>query len=437
MIAKPRAAAIKIVAVYWTLLILGMVTYTSLRLDALTQLEPVWTGAIGGSALGQLLAAKRYRTWLAMMIVLAIAMLLLPQMPHELGGKRLWLSFLPAALCGYWSLGDRTSLAAFWFPAMIWMLSILDGTHANALPGREGLVLFAALAALFVVYLRVREERRVALWQTIAAEPLATSKPAVIVQDRTAAQVASGAWALLVTGLGFGVTAWLAPLLWQPEVNAGGHSTARTLDVAYATATTNYIATRDRRLEVARQRAATYQRVPGEYHVTGSYAGSYELAPSADADSLAAYNEREPPKLPCCPIDDEIDTKHVRVKEFLALGRSDEQVEHKPTFACRQCTYVERYEAEHVAYRDVDRNDGVVESVVGGGDVEGDDVGGNVVGGDGVAVVRGGDVGAMRLGDVDAMRGGDVGAMPAVMSARCAAVVSARRAAVMSARGRR
>src|SRR6187551_1472614 len=102
MIAKPGAAAFKIIAVYWTLLILGMVTYTSLRLDAITQLEPVWTGAIGGSLLGQLLAAKRYRTWFAMMLVLAVALVLLPQMPHELGGKRLWLSFLPAALCGYW-----------------------------------------------------------------------------------------------------------------------------------------------------------------------------------------------------------------------------------------------------------------------------------------------------------------------------------------------
>ena len=217
---------------------------------------------------------------------------------------------------------------------MVWMLSILDGTHANALPGREGLVLFAALSALFVVYLRVREERRVALWQTVAPDPLAAPKPAVVIQERAAVQLASGAWGLLVTGLGFGVTVWLAPLLWQPEVNAGGHSTARTLDAAYETAKATYVATHVHRTEVAHHRPSGYRRpvntAPSLVYVTGSYDGSYAQT-TAEA---GAYIDREPPppKLPCCPIDDEVYTKHVRVKEFLAIGRSDEQVEHKPKF---------------------------------------------------------------------------------------------------------
>src|SRR5258708_6310567 len=107
-----------------------MALYTALRLDALDAIAPVWIGTIGGTRLG--------------------------------------MAFLPAAVSGYWSLGDRTSLAAFWFPAVIWMLSILDGTDASAMPDRTGLALLAALAAMFVVYLCVREERRVALWRAVA-----------------------------------------------------------------------------------------------------------------------------------------------------------------------------------------------------------------------------------------------------------------------------
>jgi hypothetical protein len=272
-----RAAALKVVAVYWALLLFGIVLYSTVRLDALSTLAPIWAGAVGGTILGQILAARRYRPWLAVLIIIAVALFLLPHAPPQLGGKRLWAAYLPAAVCGYWSLGDRTSLAAFWFPAVIWMLSILDGTGASSLPGRNGMLLFAALAALFVVYLRVREERRIALWRTTSPEPLAKTRAPIIVKEPAGVQVARGAWGVLVSGLGFAAAAWLAPSLWQHESHEGTHVT-----------------------------------VAGSHHQLG---------------------------LPCCPAVEEDEPVHTRVKEYLDIGRANTKHElHRPGTDCRVCT---------------------------------------------------------------------------------------------------
>jgi len=272
-----RVAALKVVAIYWALLLFGMAIYSTLRLDALSALAPIWAGTVGGTILGQILAVRRYRLWLAVLIVLAVALFLLPHAPPQLGGKRLWAAYLPAAICGYWSLGDRTSLAAFWFPAVIWMLSILDGTGASSLPGRNGMVLFAALAALFVVYLRVREERRIALWRTVAPEALAKTRPPIIVKEPAGVQVARGAWGVMVTGLGFAAALWLAPSLWKHESHEGKHVTV---------------------------------------------AGSHEQL-----------------GLPCCPAVEEDEPVHTRVKEYLDIGRANTKHElHRPGTDCRVCT---------------------------------------------------------------------------------------------------
>jgi hypothetical protein len=218
-----RVAAFKIITVYWALLAFGMVLYTAMRLDALSVLEPMWAGAIAGTAVGQMLAVRRCRTWLAVFSILAIATLVLPHAPPEFGGKRLLLAFVPAALCGFWSLGDRTTLASFWFPAVIWMLAILDGAHAGSLPDGNGLALFVGLVVMFLVFLRVREERRVALWRTVAPDPLASPRPHAIVRERPSVQLARGAWGVFVTGLALAATAWLAPSLWEPEMHDGDH----------------------------------------------------------------------------------------------------------------------------------------------------------------------------------------------------------------------
>src|SRR5205814_708042 len=112
VIAGARGSAVKLVVVYWALLVFGMALYTALRLDALDAITPVWIGTIGGTVLGQVLAVRRYRAWLAILIVITTAIFVLPQLPDDLSRTKLWMAFLPAAVSGYWSLGDRTSLAA-------------------------------------------------------------------------------------------------------------------------------------------------------------------------------------------------------------------------------------------------------------------------------------------------------------------------------------
>jgi hypothetical protein len=279
-----RTAAFKIVLVYWALLIFGMVLYTALRLDALAVLQPMWAGAIAGTALGQILAVRRYKTWLAVLLIIAVALFVLPHVPPEIGGKRLWLAFMPAALCGFWSLGDRTTLASFWFPAVIWMLSILDGAHAGAVPSGNGLVLFAGLAILFVVFLRVREERRVALWRTVAPEPLAAPRPQLVVKERAGVQLARGAWGVFVTGLGFAATAWLAPSLWKAESNDGK-----------------------------------------------------KVAVGADSPNQIG--------VPCCPAVSEDSPTHTRVKEYFSIGRADTEHHLSEPKDCRVCSEEETYAA--------------------------------------------------------------------------------------------
>jgi hypothetical protein len=282
-VSGARGSAVKLVAVYWALLVFGMALYTALRIDAVDALTPVWVGAVGGTILGQVLAFRRYRAWLAILVILTTAIFVLPQLPEDLSRTKLWMAFLPAALSGYWSLGDRTSLAAFWFPAMIWMLSVLDGTDANAMPDHTGLILLGALAAMFVVYLRVREERRISLWRTVAPLQLAVVKPQVILKERTAPQLARAAWAILVGTLGFAATAWLAPALWQKETF--GHHHTQVI------------------------------RHSGVYATHG---------------------------LPCCPrATDDADTSRSRVKEYLDIGRGHDKIEatHRPGIDCQWCRH--------------------------------------------------------------------------------------------------
>ena len=280
MSVSPRGAAVKVIVVYWAMLVFGMMLYTALRIDALDALQPIWVGAIGGTVLGQVLAVQRIRMWLAILVIVSCGIMLLPQLPEGVHGTNLWLAYVPAALCGYWSLGDRTSLAAFWFPAVIWMLSILDGTSANAMPDGTGLVLFAGLAALFVIYLRVREERRVALWRTVAPTPLAAPRPPILLKERPGPQLARVGWAMLVSALGFTATAWLAPRLWQPESFDGGPVMVKPRDPA------------------------------------GQLVG-----------------------LPCCPRDDVAPVTRARVKEYFDVGRGHDELgePQRPGIDCRVC----------------------------------------------------------------------------------------------------
>ena len=218
-----RGATIKVLAVYWALLAFGITMYTAIRSDALETLAPVWIGTFVGTLVGQVLALRSARSWFVLVIVIGGGILWIPQLPDDIASRAVWMAYVPAALCGYWALGDRTSLVAFWFPAVIWMLSILDGTGPSAVPDSTGLILLGGLALLFVVFLRVREERRIALWRTVAPTPLAHVKPIVTLHEGGAGRLPRIAWITGVSALGFAATMWLAPKLWKAETFDGGH----------------------------------------------------------------------------------------------------------------------------------------------------------------------------------------------------------------------
>jgi hypothetical protein len=172
---------------------------------------------------GQALALRSARGWLVLVVIIFGGMLWITQLPDSIAVRPVWMAYIPAALCGYWVLGDRTSLLAFWFPAMIWMLSILDGTGPSSVPDTTGLVLLAALALMFVVYLRVREERRIALWRSVSPTPLAVVKPPLLLHEGASAKLPRIAWTVAMSALGFAATMWLAPRMWKAETFDGGH----------------------------------------------------------------------------------------------------------------------------------------------------------------------------------------------------------------------
>lgn len=225
-----KTSTIKVLVVYWALLAFGMALYTTVRSEALDVLAPVWVGAIAGTVLGQVLALRGIRVWLVIWLVVATGLVWIPQLPDTMGQRAVWMAYVPATLCGFWCLGDRTSLVAFWFPAVLWMLTILDGTNASALPDTGGLVLLGGLAVMFLVFLRVREERRIALWTTVSPSPLATIEPAVTLHDGAGARLPRIVWAVIVSALGFAATMWLAPRLWQTETFDGGQVTIAMAD---------------------------------------------------------------------------------------------------------------------------------------------------------------------------------------------------------------
>jgi hypothetical protein len=259
------------------MLIVGMASCIALRTDA--AIAAIWTGTVAGTALGHGLALFNTRTWFALLTILTTAAVVGPSAPGELSGSTLWLAFIPAAACAYWSLGDRTTLIAFWFPAVIWMLSILDHAQANGVPDNTGILLLGVLAILFLVFLRVRETRRVALWSTVAAPAttLAQPKRNVVLKERPGFRLARTGWALIASALAFGATAWVAPQLWRAEELPGEHARVATDPVAIG--------------------------------------------------------------LPCCPVETTVVVPKARVKEYFSIGRGQDQdpIAEQPDFSCRRC----------------------------------------------------------------------------------------------------
>jgi hypothetical protein len=221
-----KRLTVTVVAVYWLMLLSGLVLYTALWTDDVAFVIPVWIGAIAGTLIGHGVGLARFRPQVLLIAAFATILFVGPHIPHDVDRARLWLAFFPALVCGYWSLGDRMALAAFWFPAMLWMLSILDHTDAppghtdaSAIPSGSGLVLLGGLALLFVLFLRVREARRVALWRTVSVMPLATAGRALVLAEQPNLMVLRSGGAIAMFGVAFAATAWFAPKLWHREAS--------------------------------------------------------------------------------------------------------------------------------------------------------------------------------------------------------------------------
>ena len=183
-----------VIAAYWLLLVAGLGIYTFAVRGPATQ--ALWIGAIAGSVLGHALALRNLRLWFVCVILAGAGYIGLFVSPGGLHATTFWLAFVPGTLCAYASLADRWSLAATWFPAVTWMLTILDrtpGTHAL-----DGLAvgLLGVLAVGVVVFLYVRETRRVRLWQTTGATPLAPVVRTSVLTEAPGAAMAKTAWSL-------------------------------------------------------------------------------------------------------------------------------------------------------------------------------------------------------------------------------------------------
>jgi hypothetical protein len=260
---RVRLAA-RVIGVYWLLVLGGLTVLTLDRLgDPAVDLTTLWFGAVAGTALGQLLALRNFRPWLAAVIIGVATYFTVPLMAAGFD-LSLWKVFIPAALCGLWSLGDRSALIAFWFPTVVWMLSILDRTTGALTMDRGGAGLLGALAVGCILLLRAREIRRVGLWRAVSVMPLAPTHAPTVSKAPPGHGVARAGWTLAVTAITVAITAWIAPRLWQLEPLRGD-------DIV----------------------------VP-------------ELVASGDAGET---------DLPCCPVAHHREVPRARIKEYLDLGR--------------------------------------------------------------------------------------------------------------------
>jgi hypothetical protein len=222
-----RASATTLL-LYWLLILCGLEGLTVLRLHTSAAndlaLGPLWLGTVLGVALGQFLAWFRVRAWVPALVTvcsvwfLPLAFYLLYEAFGN-GAETCALAFFPAAICGYFSLSERGALVSFWYPAVLWMLVILDGRSSTAGPINASTTLpfVVGLAALFVAFLRARETRRVAIWRTHGTVRIAEAKKQTVLRKSPGRAAWQHAW---MCGAGAGalvLATWIAPHLWQKD----------------------------------------------------------------------------------------------------------------------------------------------------------------------------------------------------------------------------
>ena len=218
---SPRASSAAPL-LYWLLIVCGLAGLTLQRLDTPGDLLPLWLGTVVGVALGQLVAWLRVRPWVltaTAMIGFWFSPVLFFVLYQSILGpaETAVFAFLPAAACGYLSLSERGGLVAFWYPAVLWMLVILDGPGSGAVDTRAALPVLIGLAALFVAFLRARETRRVAIWHAHATVRLAAPKPRAVLRASPLRAASELAWTGFVGAAALVLAAWIAPHLWQKE----------------------------------------------------------------------------------------------------------------------------------------------------------------------------------------------------------------------------
>src|SRR5262249_32603184 len=88
---RDRLAA-PLVAVYWLALLTGLLVYSLARPEP-ESAAALWAGAIGGTALGQVLALRNLRGWFAALIVGGVALVLAPMLAAGGASTLLWQAF--------------------------------------------------------------------------------------------------------------------------------------------------------------------------------------------------------------------------------------------------------------------------------------------------------------------------------------------------------
>jgi hypothetical protein len=216
--------------VYWLLLLGGLTAaHGVLEHGKTSRGVALWVGAVVGTAMGQLLAWRRVRLWvLGILLPASLFMLLWFTVvfgwTESLGFEVMkvgLMAWVPALLCGYGSLTERGTLAAFWFPAAVWMLGVLDGAEGASLAGAKSYLLLGVLAILFLELVYAKELRRVAIWQTYGSVRLATPKPETILRHSPSRAVGQVAWVSAMGAATLALTAWVAPGLLQHDKTIG------------------------------------------------------------------------------------------------------------------------------------------------------------------------------------------------------------------------
>ncbi len=221
--------------IYWLLLVCGLAGTTIVRLDDTRTLVAMWFGTIVGTVIGQTFAVLRVRAWLPIFVSLGslwfggIFLYVIFEMMFGSTAETAALTLIPAMVCGYLSLSERGALVAFWYPAVLWMLVILDNggsgalSHSDLMPVTTfgapltALPVAVMLGALFVVYLRARETRRAILWSTLGRTRLATPVERTVLRTSPLRGTLHFAWTAAVGAGAFLLAAAIAPHLWLKD----------------------------------------------------------------------------------------------------------------------------------------------------------------------------------------------------------------------------